>query len=172
MALLTQTSIGPKVASTLSAAASTAAASATSSGRTSAFLPRDSISFATCPSRSPLREIRATSVPAAAYASAVARPMPAEAPVTTAMLKRRYPWRLGYARPMRAKLLNENGERMFAVVFETGDDPVAGLTRFAAERKLGASAFTAIGAFSEATLGYFDWDEKDYERIAVKEQVE
>lgn len=73
---------------------------------------------------------------------------------------------------MRAKLLNKNGERMFAVVFETGDDPVAGLTRFAAERKLGASAFTAIGAFSEATLGYFDWDKKDYERIAVKQQVE
>jgi predicted DNA-binding protein with PD1-like motif len=73
---------------------------------------------------------------------------------------------------MRAKLLNENGERMFAVIFETGDDPVAGLTRFAEERKLGASAFTAIGAFSEATLGYFDWDKKDYERIPVKEQVE
>lgn len=73
---------------------------------------------------------------------------------------------------MRAKLLNENGERMFAVVFETGDDPVAGLTRFAEERKLGAAAFTAIGAFSEAMLGYFDWDKKDYERIPVKEQVE
>jgi len=73
---------------------------------------------------------------------------------------------------MRAKLLNENGERMFAVVFETGDEPVAGLTRFAAERNIGAAAFTAIGAFSEATLGYFDWDKKDYERIAVKEQVE
>jgi uncharacterized protein len=73
---------------------------------------------------------------------------------------------------MRVKLLNENGERTFAVIFETGDDPVAGLTRFAEERKLGASAFTAIGAFSEATLGYFDWDKKDYERIPVKEQVE
>ena len=73
---------------------------------------------------------------------------------------------------MRTKLLNDNGERVFAVIFETGDDPVAGLTRFAEERKLGASAFTAIGAFSEATLGYFDWDKKDYERIPVKEQVE
>jgi uncharacterized protein len=73
---------------------------------------------------------------------------------------------------MRTKLLNENGERVFAVIFETGDDPVAGLTRFADEQKLGASAFTAIGAFSEATLGYFDWEKKDYERIPVKEQVE
>jgi uncharacterized protein len=73
---------------------------------------------------------------------------------------------------MRSKLLNENGERVFAVIFETGDDPVAGLTRFAEEHGLGASAFTAIGAFSEATLGYFDWDKKDYERIPVKQQVE
>lgn len=74
---------------------------------------------------------------------------------------------------MRVKqLLNDNGERVFAVIFETGDDPVAGLTRFAEEHKLTASAFTAIGAFNGATLGYFDWDKKDYERIAVKEQVE
>ena len=74
---------------------------------------------------------------------------------------------------MKAKqLLNDDGERVFAVIFDTGDDPVAGLTRFAEERKLGASAFTAIGAFSEATLGYFDWDKKDYERIPVKQQVE
>jgi uncharacterized protein len=73
---------------------------------------------------------------------------------------------------MRAKLLRQDGERVFAVVFETGDDPVVGLTRFAAEQALSASGFTAIGAFSEALLGYFDWEKKDYERIPVKEQVE
>jgi uncharacterized protein len=74
---------------------------------------------------------------------------------------------------MRFKLLHqEGGERTFAVIFQTGDDPVAGLTRFADEQKLHASAFTAIGAFSEATLGYFDWEKKDYERIVVSEQVE
>lgn len=74
---------------------------------------------------------------------------------------------------MRAKkLLDDKGERVFAVIFETGDDPMAGLTRFAEEQRLGAAAFTAIGAFNSATLGYFDWDKKDYERIPVKEQVE
>ncbi len=61
---------------------------------------------------------------------------------------------------------------MFAVVFDTGDDPVAGPTRFAAEQRIGAAGFTAIGAFSEALLGYFDWEKKDYERIPVAEQVE
>lgn len=73
---------------------------------------------------------------------------------------------------MRSKVLNESGERVFAVIFDTGEDPVAGLTRFAAEQNLSASGFTAIGAFSEATLGYFDWEQKDYERIPVHEQVE
>lgn len=73
---------------------------------------------------------------------------------------------------MRAKLLNDSGLKIYAVVFDTGDDPVAGLTRFAEKARLDASGFTAIGAFSEATLGYFDWERKDYERIAVGEQVE
>ncbi|HEX5768120.1 MAG TPA: PPC domain-containing DNA-binding protein [Burkholderiales bacterium] len=49
--------------------------------------------------------------------------------------------------------------------FGMGEDPMAGLARFAAEHKLSASSFTAIGAFSEALLGHFDWEKKDYERI-------
>jgi uncharacterized protein len=73
---------------------------------------------------------------------------------------------------MRTKLLNEHGERVFAVIFDTGEDPIEGLTRFADEQNLTASGFTAIGAFSAATLGYFDWEKKDYERIPVKDQVE
>lgn len=73
---------------------------------------------------------------------------------------------------MQAKLLSDGDERVYAVIFETGDDPVAGLTRFAAENALAASSFTAIGAFSEALLGYFDWERKDYDRIPVQEQVE
>lgn len=73
---------------------------------------------------------------------------------------------------MRAKVLNENGERTFAIIFESGDEALSGLTRFAEEQNLAASRFTAIGAFSEVVLGYFDWDKKDYERIPVNEQVE
>jgi predicted DNA-binding protein with PD1-like motif len=49
---------------------------------------------------------------------------------------------------------------------------MAGLAQFAGEHKLSASSFTAIGAFSEAMLGYFDWEKKDYERIPVREQTE
>ena len=73
---------------------------------------------------------------------------------------------------MRAKLLSPGEPRVFAVVFDAGDDPMEGLVRFAAAHKLDGAGFTAIGAFSEALLGYFDWEKKDYERIRVDQQVE
>lgn len=73
---------------------------------------------------------------------------------------------------MRHQLINEAPERTFALVFERGDDVMSNLQRFAAEQGLTASRFTAIGAFERATLGYFDWERKDYEHIPVEEQVE
>lgn len=73
---------------------------------------------------------------------------------------------------MKAQVLNEHGERVFAVIFDIGEDPMAGLKRFAEEQNLTGASFTAIGAFSEATLAYFDWEKKAYERIPVQEQVE
>jgi predicted DNA-binding protein with PD1-like motif len=73
---------------------------------------------------------------------------------------------------VRSKVLNEKGERSYALVFDTGDEPVSLLTRFAVEHGIKAARFTAIGAFSEAVVGYFDWQRKDYERIAIREQVE
>ena len=47
-----------------------------------------------------------------------------------------------------------------------------GLAAFAREHEVSAGRFTAIGAFSEVVLGYFDWERKDYDRIPVHEQVE
>ena len=73
---------------------------------------------------------------------------------------------------MKAQVLNEHGERVFAVIFDIGEDPMAGLKRFAEEQNLTGASFTAIGAFSEATLAYFAWEKKAYERIPVQEQVE
>lgn len=71
---------------------------------------------------------------------------------------------------MRAKLLHHDaGERVFALVFDTGEDPVAGLTRFAEEQDLTGAGFTAIGAFRDARLGYFDWGKKGYDEIPVGE---
>ena len=73
---------------------------------------------------------------------------------------------------MKAKLLSERGDKTYAVIFETGDEVVSGLTSFAKQQHLAASHFTAIGAFQDVTLGYFDWQKKDYQKIPVREQVE
>jgi predicted DNA-binding protein with PD1-like motif len=73
---------------------------------------------------------------------------------------------------MKAKLLHGGAEKTYAAVFERGDEVVAGLTRLAEEQGLGASHFTAIGAFSRVTLGYFDRERREYLRIPVAEQVE
>ncbi len=74
---------------------------------------------------------------------------------------------------MEAKLIHEaEGQRTFAVIFRTGDEVMSGMKQFAERERLGAAQITAIGAFSDAMLGYFDWETKQYQRIPVREQVE
>lgn len=74
---------------------------------------------------------------------------------------------------MQQKLLHRaDGQRTYAVVLETGDEVMACLERFAAAEKVSAAQMTAIGALSDATLMYFDWEKKDYRSIPVSEQVE
>jgi hypothetical protein len=51
-------------------------------------------------------------------------------------------------------------QKSFAIIFDDGDEVMAGLKKLAAEKHLAASHFTAIGAFKEVTLGYFDWQKK------------
>ena len=46
------------------------------------------------------------------------------------------------------------------------------MIEFAKANQLGAGHFTAIGAFRDVTLGYFDWESKQYKKIPVSEQVE
>ena len=74
---------------------------------------------------------------------------------------------------MKSKLIHDHdGERTFALIFETGDEVASLLAKFAQEQNLGAARLSAIGAFREATLGYFDWQSKEYQKIPIEEQVE
>jgi hypothetical protein len=74
---------------------------------------------------------------------------------------------------MKSKQIHEaHGQRTYVLVFDTGDEAMAGLQQFARERRLAAAQLTAIGAFSRATLAYFDWESKQYRPIPVDEQVE
>jgi predicted DNA-binding protein with PD1-like motif len=74
---------------------------------------------------------------------------------------------------MHTRLLHEHdGLRTFAVVFEPAEDPVKGLERFASEESISGAHLTAVGAFRRVTVGYFNWERKDYDRIVFDEQVE
>jgi uncharacterized protein len=73
---------------------------------------------------------------------------------------------------MKAKLISDQGEKTFAVIFDTGDEVMTGLLDVARMHKLGASHLTAIGAFSDVVLGYFDRERKEYKKIPLHEQVE
>jgi predicted DNA-binding protein with PD1-like motif len=73
---------------------------------------------------------------------------------------------------VKSKLLDATGERTFAVIFETGEEAAAGLLEFARGQQLSAAHFNAIGAFSDVTLGYYDWEKKSYQKTRIGEQVE
>ena len=73
---------------------------------------------------------------------------------------------------MKGKLINDGAQRTFAVIFDKGDEVLENLRTFAKEHRLSAAEFTGLGALSDAVLGYFDWQKKDYTRIPIAEQVE
>jgi len=73
---------------------------------------------------------------------------------------------------MKSKLLHQAAERTYAIVFDSGDEAVGGLTRFAREQGLSAARFTGIGAFSSVVFGYFDLELEDYQQLPIAEQVE
>jgi uncharacterized protein len=73
---------------------------------------------------------------------------------------------------VKAKRVGGNGQTTHVLVFEKGDEVVEQLRVFAQQEQLTAASFTAIGAFSDVTLGFFERERKDYKRIPLGEQVE
>jgi uncharacterized protein len=74
---------------------------------------------------------------------------------------------------MKAKLLHDkDGLRTFAIVFNKGDEVRKQLLEFANTNRFADAHLTAIGAFSEVKLGFFDRQQKAYKTIPFNEQVE
>jgi predicted DNA-binding protein with PD1-like motif len=69
-------------------------------------------------------------------------------------------------------LANANDQKTYAIIMESGDEAMACLKSFVESEGISAAQFSAIGAFSEAVLKYFDWEAKEYRDIPVHEQVE
>ena len=81
----------------------------------------------------------------------------------------------GSAPRMWVKVLTQEkgpGPVEYAVIFRDGDDPYAGLTQFAAQYHVMSAHFTAIGAFKDARLGFYDPQKKMYRLIPIDTQVE
>ena len=72
---------------------------------------------------------------------------------------------------MKTKVISKH-PRTYVAILETGEDAMRQLKHFAKESKLSACQITAIGAFQEVTVGFFDMEANDYRRIEIGEQVE
>ena len=63
-------------------------------------------------------------------------------------------------------------ERNFVLVLDDGEEAFSAITRFCEEQNITGASVTAIGAFREAKLGFFDFNEKRYIEIPVDHQSE
>ena len=74
---------------------------------------------------------------------------------------------------MQSKLVAESaGQRTFVVILEPGEEAFSTISDFAVKEQFSAASLTALGAFSEATVGWFDLAGKTYRRIPVAQQCE
>jgi predicted DNA-binding protein with PD1-like motif len=74
---------------------------------------------------------------------------------------------------MRSVRLSGSGERgTHILVMEAGDEPLGELERWARAHEVTAARITAVGAFRDATLGWYDLEQQSYREIAVTQQVE
>ena len=70
------------------------------------------------------------------------------------------------------KIADSAGDDTRVVILDSGEEAFAVLTRFASESGITAASLTTIGAFENATVGWFDFEKKTYKKIEVAEQCE
>jgi len=73
---------------------------------------------------------------------------------------------------MKSRLLAGGAERTFILVIEPEEEAFEAIKRFAKRENINAASVTAIGAFSTATLAFFDLASKEYKEIPVNAQSE
>ncbi len=73
---------------------------------------------------------------------------------------------------MKFKLIQDGGQRTYALILSTGEEVMETLAKFARANSIYACQFTAIGAFRDATVGFYDFGKKDYIKIPIAQQTE
>ncbi|NLS17655.1 DNA-binding protein [Rhizobium sp. P40RR-XXII] len=70
------------------------------------------------------------------------------------------------------KIELQNGQKTYIVVLDTNEEAFSTLRAFAADQHLTAASITAIGAFKTATVGWFDFANRNHRKIPIAEQCE
>jgi predicted DNA-binding protein with PD1-like motif len=80
---------------------------------------------------------------------------------------------VGKAPGLESKILKDTPvEKVYTIIFHSGDEVLSGLTDFAIAHQIKDAHFTAIGAVQSATLAWLDLSKKSYHKIPVDEQSE
>ena len=70
------------------------------------------------------------------------------------------------------KIAGDAAAETRVVILESGEEAFAVLSKFANESGITAASLTAIGAFENATVGWFDFEKKTYKKIEIAQQCE
>jgi len=73
---------------------------------------------------------------------------------------------------MKFKVLADGTPKTFMLVFDKGDEFTTTLLKFARQQRLVGGHFVGLGAFKNVTVGFFEREQKDYQKIEIDEQVE
>jgi len=74
---------------------------------------------------------------------------------------------------MKGKLVSaDDGVKTHVVVLETGEEAFEALTRYVNDAGIAAASLTAIGAFKQATVAFYEYETKSYKDIPVAEASE
>jgi predicted DNA-binding protein with PD1-like motif len=73
---------------------------------------------------------------------------------------------------MKSKSVASGTERVFVLILDRGEEAFKAITDFAGKERIDGASVSAIGAFAEAKVGWFDFAAKRYKPIAVNEQCE
>jgi uncharacterized protein len=73
---------------------------------------------------------------------------------------------------MKSKSVGSGAERVFVLILDQGEEAFKAISDFAEKEHIDGASLSAIGAFSEAKVGWFDLGAKKYKPIAVNEQCE
>jgi uncharacterized protein len=73
---------------------------------------------------------------------------------------------------MHSKIIDSASAPTYVLVLDPGDEAAAAISAFAREQDLTVAQVTAIGAFQQATVGWFDRHARQYRPIGVHQQCE